>query len=110
MKPVNYTYSGWLREVKGIKDIDISKITSDEDANYREEYRQYMVKNGFEKVRCPFFIGWTNKEGWFMGENGQMVCMDWDDYCTLCRVDDSKDFEFGIDEAEVYKLENRDPK
>jgi len=51
----------------------------------------------WKKVRmseCPFAKGWINQEGWLVTESGKLVCMDWDDYCTKCRVDDSKDFVF----------------
>ena len=45
---------------------------------------------------CPFAEGWQNKEGWFVQDNGRLVCADFDDYCTICRKDDNNDFVFGI--------------
>ena len=44
---------------------------------------------------CPFVEGWVNQEGWFIF-NGKLICLDWDDYCTLCRIDDSNDCEFDV--------------
>jgi hypothetical protein len=45
---------------------------------------------------CPFAEGWINEEGWFAASNGKLVCIDWDEYCTKCRKDDSKDYTFTI--------------
>jgi len=45
---------------------------------------------------CPFAEGWKNKEGWLIF-NDRLVCLDWDEYCTQCRVDDSEDYVFDID-------------
>lgn len=44
---------------------------------------------------CPFAKDWKNKEGWFEF-NGKLVCLDWDEYCTKCRVDDSEDYVFDV--------------
>ena len=46
---------------------------------------------------CKFMKGWKNKEGWLVTDNGKLVCLDWDEYCVECRVDDSKDYEFRVD-------------
>ena len=48
------------------------------------------------KVKCPYARGWLNTEGWLVMENGDLVCLDWDAYCTKCRTDDSKDYKFAI--------------
>lgn len=48
---------------------------------------------------CPYSLGWINEEGWFVQDDGKLVCLDWDDYCTICRVDDTKDFIFAITET-----------
>ena len=40
---------------------------------------------------CEFAEGWRNQEGWFI-INGRLVCGDWDEFCTKCRVDDSEDY------------------
>lgn len=45
---------------------------------------------------CPFAENYTNQEGWFTTPNGGLVCLDWDEYCTKCRVDDSKDYTFTV--------------
>lgn len=45
---------------------------------------------------CEFAKGWRNTEGWLVMENGKLVCGDWDEYCTLCRKDDSKDYVIGV--------------
>jgi len=45
---------------------------------------------------CPFMEGWRNKAGWLVAEGGRLVCLDWNEYCTLCRVDDSKDVVFEV--------------
>jgi len=44
---------------------------------------------------CPFMEGWRNREGWLLF-NGKLVCLDWDEYCTLCRVNDEKDYVFEV--------------
>ena len=45
---------------------------------------------------CKFAEGWKNQEGWLVLSNGELVCLDWDEYCTKCRVDDSKDWTFAV--------------
>jgi len=45
---------------------------------------------------CKFAEGWKNREGWLVMSNGKLVCLDWDEYCTKCRVDDSKDWTFTV--------------
>ena len=49
-----------------------------------------------KRESCPFMDGWENQEGWLVQENGNLVCLDWDEYCTLCRKDDSKDCYFEV--------------
>ena len=44
---------------------------------------------------CPFAEGWKNQEGWLIF-NDKLVCLDWDDYCTKCRTDDSEDYVFDV--------------
>ena len=44
---------------------------------------------------CPFADGWRNQEGWFIF-NDKLVCLDWDDYCTKCRIDNSEDYVFDV--------------
>lgn len=45
---------------------------------------------------CEFAEGWENTEGWLVMDNGKLVCADWDEYCTKCRKDDSKDFKIMV--------------
>jgi len=45
---------------------------------------------------CKFAEEWKNQEGWLVMSNGELVCLDWDEYCTKCRVDDSKDWTFTV--------------
>ena len=45
---------------------------------------------------CKFAEGWKNREGWLMMSNGKLVCLDWDEYCVECRVDDRKDYIFTV--------------
>lgn len=40
---------------------------------------------------CEFADGWKNQEGWFVIQ-GKLVCADWDEFCTRCRIDDSEDY------------------
>ena len=47
------------------------------------------------QVKCPFAEEWRNQEGW-LDFNGKLVCLDWDDYCTLCRADEDEDYEFAV--------------
>jgi len=47
-------------------------------------------------TECPFAEGWKNREGWLVTGNGRLVCLDWDEYCTKCRVDDSEDYVFVV--------------
>ena len=49
-------------------------------------------------IECPFADGWKNQEGWLVTEKGKFVCLDWDEYCTQCRVDDSEDYIFVVNE------------
>jgi len=49
---------------------------------------------------CQFAEGWKNKEGWLIF-NDRLVCLDWDEYCTKCRVDDSEDYVFDVDLKEA---------
>ena len=51
---------------------------------------------------CPFAEGWKNKEGWLIF-NDRLVCLDWDEYCTQCRVDDSEDYVFTVAPEEEIK-------
>ena len=44
---------------------------------------------------CKFADGWKNKEGWLV-LNGKLVCLDWDAYCTECRLDNSNDYIFEL--------------
>lgn len=55
----------------------------------------------FHHDDCPFMEGWKNEEGWLVGEGGELICLDWDTPCTKCRVDDSKDYIFAVDEDVV---------
>lgn len=48
------------------------------------------------KTGCEFDDYWTNQEGWLVQDDGKLVCLDWDEYCTKCRVDDSKDCTFTV--------------
>jgi len=50
---------------------------------------------------CPFMEGWRNKAGWLITEDGRLVCLDWDEYCTLCMVDDSRDYVFAVNGDEA---------
>jgi len=45
---------------------------------------------------CKFAEDWENQEGWLVMSNGELVCLDWDEYCTKCRVDDSRDWTFTV--------------
>ena len=49
-----------------------------------------------EVSECKFAEGWKNQEGWLVMSNGKLVCLDWDEYCTECRVDNSKDYVFEV--------------
>ena len=50
-------------------------------------------------TECPFAEGWKNQEGWLVTGNGRLVCLDWDEYCTKCRADDSEDYIFIVNEV-----------
>ena len=47
-------------------------------------------------MTCPFAENWKNQEGWLVLVNGKLVCLDWDEFCTECRTDDSKDCRFEV--------------
>ena len=47
MKPVHYTYSGFLKHVKGFSEDTVFNMHPDWDKVYREEYRRYLIDNGF---------------------------------------------------------------
>lgn len=47
-------------------------------------------------MSCLYYEGWKNEEGWLVLDNGRLICLDWDDFCTECRIDDSKDCTFQI--------------
>jgi len=49
---------------------------------------------------CPFAKGWKNEEGWLVTEDGKLVCLDWDAFCTKCRTDDSRDHVFEVAEED----------
>ena len=53
---------------------------------------------------CPYADGWKNQEGWLIMDNGKLVCLDFDDYCTECRVDDTKDCVFTV-KKEIIDIE-----
>ena len=56
------------------------------------------------EINCPFAEGWKNREGWLYF-NDKLVCLDWDDYCTLCRVDDGQDYVFDFSNEKVKEKE-----
>jgi len=47
-------------------------------------------------MTCPYADNYKNKEGWLVTSSGELVCLDWDDFCVKCRVGDSKDFVFNV--------------
>lgn len=66
-------------------------------------HRNQALNQAFKQVRelriktgCEFDDYWTNQEGWLVQDDGKLVCLDWDEYCTKCRVDDSKDCTFTV--------------
>jgi len=59
------------------------------------------------EVDCPFASGWRNREGWLVTEGG-LVCLDWDEYCTKCRVDDTQDCVFAVAPASKQQLRSED--
>lgn len=48
-------------------------------------------------IDCPYADGWVNREGWLI-INGKLVCGDWDDYCTKCRIDNTQDYVIAFNE------------
>ncbi len=48
-KAVHYTYSGFLTIHKGFSEDTVFNMHPDWDKKYREEYRKYLVENGFVK-------------------------------------------------------------
>lgn len=52
-------------------------------------------------MTCFFCEGWKNQEGWLVTDNGKLVCLDWDEYCTECRDNDSKDCTFEVNKELV---------
>jgi len=63
-----------------------------------------LVRRGKMGKKCPFAEGWENQEGWLVAENGKLVCLDWDAYCSECREGDGKDYVFAIN-PEVVESE-----
>jgi hypothetical protein len=51
-------------------------------------------------MTCRFAEGWKNEEGWLVMDDGRLVCLDWDEFCTECRVDDSNDCKFTVNVKE----------
>ena len=47
-------------------------------------------------MSCEFAENWKNQEGWLVTESRKLVCLDWGDFCTKCRVNDSEDYVFAI--------------
>ena len=46
---------------------------------------------------CEFAPNWENQEGWLVfGEKRRLVCLDWDEFCTKCRKDDTEDYVFAL--------------
>ena len=45
---------------------------------------------------CKFAPDYKNVEGWLVSTNGELVCLDWDVYCTKCRIDDKTDYVFEL--------------
>ena len=62
-----------------------------------------MINRMKTKIICPYADDWKNEEGWLVTDDGKLVCLDWDDYCTGCRVDDSSDYVFTVDKKATKK-------
>jgi hypothetical protein len=45
---------------------------------------------------CDFADNCKNKEGWLVVGNGELVCLDRNEYCTKCKADDGEDYTFTI--------------
>jgi hypothetical protein len=43
------------------------------------------------KGECPFADNYVNKEGWFTTAAGEIVCLDWDDFCTRCMKEEDNE-------------------
>ena len=52
-------------------------------------------RDEYVEADCPFAEGWRNQAGW-LRFGDRLVCADWDEYCTLCRDGDDRDFDYGL--------------